>query len=154
MPPGVGVLDPRSVTLSALARPTCLPGGGFARFAVGIYPVMPGTAGYVGEWRIVERAEARLAGELRRLYAAAGRPELAEVVRWGADRRPVVWFSVSSLSDWLRPHKVAVPSEGALLALVEFLCARAERPVPRQWWAQLRRAAWRESHPGARATPA
>jgi hypothetical protein len=96
----------------------------------------------------VERAEARLSAELRRLYDAAGRPELADVVRWGASRRPVVWFSVPSLADWLRPHKVAVPSEAALLAFVEFLCRRADRPVPRLWWTQLRRAAWLESHPG------
>lgn len=99
----------------------------------------------------MERAEARLSGELRRLYAAAGRPELADVVRWGARRRPPVWFSVASLTDWLRPHKVAVPSEGALLAFVEFLGRRAGRPVSRQWWRQLRRAAWVESHPGAGA---
>ena len=115
-----------------------------------MYPVVPGTAGYVGEWWIVERAEARLSAELRRLYAAAGRPELAEVVRWGAGQRPAVWFSVPSLADWLLPYKVAVPSEGALLAFVEFLCERAGRPVSRrQRWAQLRRAAWLESHPGA-----
>jgi hypothetical protein len=99
----------------------------------------------------VERAEARLSGELRRLYAAAGRPELADVVRWGAGRRPPIWFSVPSLTDWLRPRKVAVPSEGALLAFVEFLCGRAGRPVRRQWWRQLRRTAWFETHPGARA---
>ena len=99
----------------------------------------------------MERAEERLSGELRRLYAAAGRPELADVVRWGAGRSPPIWFSVPSLADWLRPRKVAVPSEGALLAFVEFLCGRAGRPVPRQWWRQLRWAAWVESHPGARA---
>jgi hypothetical protein len=99
----------------------------------------------------VERAEARLSAELRRLYDAAGRPELADVVRWGASRRPVVWFSVPSLADWLRPRKVAVPSEAALLAFVEFLCRRAGRPVPRQWWRQLRRAAWLESYPGVGA---
>ena len=102
----------------------------------------------------LERAEARLTGELRRLYEAAGRPELADVVRWGASRRPVVWFSVPSLNDWLRPHKVAVPSEAALLAFVEFLCRRAGWPVARQWWTQLRRAAWLETHPGARLTAA
>jgi hypothetical protein len=96
----------------------------------------------------VERAEARLSAELRRLYEAAGTPELADVVRWGASRRPVVWFSVSSLGDWLRPHKVAVPSEAALLAFVEFLCRLAGRPVARRWWTQLRRAAWLESYPG------
>ena len=81
----------------------------------------------------MERAEARLSAELRRLYAAAGRPELADVVRWGARRRPPVWFSVSSLVDWLRPRTVAVPSEGALLAFVEFLSGRAGRPVRWQW---------------------
>jgi hypothetical protein len=98
----------------------------------------------------VERAEARLSAELRRLYAAAGRPELADVVRWGARRRPPVWFSVSSLVDWLRPRTVAVPSEGALLAFVEFLSGRAGRPVPWQWWRQLRRAAWVETYGGGR----
>jgi hypothetical protein len=98
----------------------------------------------------VERAEARLSGELRRLYAAAGRPDLADVVRWGASRRPPVWFSVPSLADWLRPRRVAVPSEGALLAFVEFLSGRAGWPVRRQWWAQLRRAAWAETHRGVR----
>jgi hypothetical protein len=97
----------------------------------------------------MERAEARLSRELRRLYAAAGRPELADVVRWGAGRRPPVWFSVPSLADWLGPRKVTVPSEGALLAFVEFLCRRAGRSVPRQWWCQLRRAAWVETHRGA-----
>jgi hypothetical protein len=97
----------------------------------------------------VERAEARLSAELRRLYAAAGRPELADVVRWGAGRRPPVWFSVPSLADWLHPHKVAVPSEGALLAFVEFLCRLAGRPVSRQWWRQLRRAAWVQTYRGA-----
>jgi hypothetical protein len=100
----------------------------------------------------VTRAEARLSGELRRLYVAAGRPDLADVVRWGAGRSPPVWFSVPSLADWLRPLRVAVPSEGALLAFVEFLSGRAGRPVRRQWWAQLRRAAWAESHTGARGT--
>jgi hypothetical protein len=117
--------------------------------------LLEGSGNGIGEWSIVERAEARLSGELRRLYAAAGRPDLAEVVRWGADRRPPVWFSVPSLADWLRPQKVAVPSEGALLAFVEFLCRRAGRPVARQWWRQARRAAWVESHRGARpARPA
>jgi hypothetical protein len=97
---------------------------------------------------MVERAEARLSAELRTLYAAAGSPELADVVRWGAARRPAVWFSVASLADWLRPQKVAVPSEEALLAFVEFLAARAGRPVVRRCWAQLRRVAWIQSHPG------
>jgi hypothetical protein len=98
----------------------------------------------------VERAEARLSRELRRLYAAAGRPDLADVVRWGAGRRPSVWFSVPSLADWLRPYKVEVPSEGALLAFVEFLSRRAGQPVRRPWWRQLRRAAWVETHRGVR----
>jgi hypothetical protein len=96
----------------------------------------------------VERAEAHLSAELRRLYAAAGSPELADVVRWGAARRPAVWFSVTTLADWLRPHKVAVPSEEALLAFVEFLAARAGRSVTRRCWTQLRRAAWVQIHPG------
>jgi hypothetical protein len=102
---------------------------------------------------MVERAEARLSHELRRLYAAAGRPALADVVRWGARRRPPIWFSVPSLADWLRPGKVTVPSEGALLAFVEFLSGRSGWPVRRQWWAQLRRAAWVETYRGAGAGP-
>jgi hypothetical protein len=98
---------------------------------------------------VVERAEARLSAELRRLYAAAGSPELVDVVRWGAARRPSVWFSVASLADWLRPQKVALPSEDALLAFVEFLAPRAGWSVVRGCWAQLRRAAWLETHPTA-----
>ena len=103
---------------------------------------------------MVERAEARLSAELRRLYAAAGLPELADVVRWGAGRCPPVWFSVASLADWLRPHTMAVPSEGALLAFVEFLGGRAGRPVSRQRWRQLRRTAWAETYQGADRLPA
>jgi hypothetical protein len=101
----------------------------------------------------VGRAESRLTAELRALYDAAGAPPLADIVRWGAARRPAVWFSVASLADWLRPRRMAVPSEQALLALVGFLSERARVSVRASWWRCVRRQAWLEIHPGMAARP-
>ena len=82
---------PGEGTRRSPVRDTAHAGDSFAR--IRFVPVHRGHPFHRGrgpdrEWSIVERAEARLSGELRRLYAAAGRPELADVVRWGARRRP------------------------------------------------------------------
>jgi hypothetical protein len=97
----------------------------------------------------VNTAEVKLTTDLRALYDAAGAPPLEEIVRWGAARQPMVWFSVASLADLLRPRRTAVPSEQALIALVDFLSQRARLPVRVSWWKDLRRTAWREVYAGA-----
>jgi hypothetical protein len=95
----------------------------------------------------VARAEAELTARLCALYASAGSPDLASVVHWAAEQRPTVWLSVCGLGDWLRPDRVAVPGEAALLAVVRYLGEQDPGP-----WRTLRRAAWAEAYAGV--TPA
>ena len=92
----------------------------------------------------------RFAGELRRLYQAAGSPDLASLVRQGQRQMPRVVLKDATLSDWF--NGVSVPSRPeALRFLVEFLEGRAQqhgdyvaRKTP--WWEQLRAQAWAQTH--------
>jgi hypothetical protein len=94
----------------------------------------------------VPRSEAVLSAALRALYDGAGRPEPVEVVRWAAGRRPAVLISVTMFTDWLAPNKMAVPSEGAMIAVVQFLAGRARASCPEPRWTALRRRAWTETY--------
>jgi len=83
---------------------------------------------------------AEFAGELRRLYQAAGSPKYAVLIRRAAQKPDQVRLTNQSLSDWLRGN--AVPDRPAA---VRFLAAHLESIAGRggyrrrggDWWAAL-----------------
>src|SRR5690242_19348440 len=82
---------------------------------------------------------AELTAELRRLYEAAGRPPRKSLVHWGSYQEPQVSLNEKTLSDWLSPRVVSVPSnERTLLRLVAHLeQAAVKKGYQRRspgWW--------------------
>ncbi|WP_281421193.1 SAV_2336 N-terminal domain-related protein, partial [Actinoplanes auranticolor] len=91
-------------------------------------------------------AAARFLRELRRLYAAAGSPNLDALIRSAHTIAPSGQFSEGALRDWL--HGSAVPTpEDALQTFVDALerSTSSESRRSPEWWERLRRDAQAES---------
>lgn len=95
-------------------------------------------------------ASAQFAAELRRLYQAAGKPPLKQVVMQASRRKPPVSLTTSGLSDWLNGRAVPRSADG-LRFLVGYLRAVAQRTGNQagrtaEQWEALRTRAWTEKH--------
>ncbi|MET9733221.1 hypothetical protein ABZZ79_22010 [Streptomyces sp. NPDC006458] len=93
---------------------------------------------------------------LKTLYQQAGEPTYALLIRQGEQQKPPVRLTNSSIGDWLTG--TSTPNEGLPVRfLLEYLRAKAEqkghRVPPLQWWLDLRKRAWKETHPDRGGRP-
>jgi hypothetical protein len=86
------------------------------------------------------------------LYEAAGRPDLASLVRQGERQPKPLGLHDSTISDWLAGTSVPSPTKQRQLRfLIEFLEGRVKQrgghnPRGFDWWEGLRREAWQQTH--------